>query len=85
MGQHRTALADKCMTASETENPVWVCLDDNGIRRDAQCSGLHCPSSQWVTGLALQQSSLLCNHAATALLPAADTRLVSAWTVRTWG
>lgn len=29
MGQHRIALADKCMTMSETQNPVWVCLEDN--------------------------------------------------------
>lgn len=81
MGQHRTALADKCMTVSEKQTPVWVCLEDNRIRRDAQYSGLHHPSSQCVT--ALQQSSLLCNHAVTALLPAAGTRLVSGWTVRT--
>lgn len=29
LGQHRTALADKCMIVSETQNLFWVCLEDN--------------------------------------------------------
>lgn len=32
--QHGTALSAKCVSASGTQVSVWVCLEDNVIRRD---------------------------------------------------